>query len=278
MLMTKPGHRPLLLLSLLLALGGCGRAEKLSEPAAMDPRAPKEVRADSVPAPGGRQLAYKHELHLVLARDQLRAAHQQLLDSCAAVPTQGCVVMASSSNGGQWPGAEVRLRVRRDAMSGLRRQAEGLGELEHQSTTAEDLSGPLVDTTRRLAMKKSLRDSLIELRGRSQGQLDALLKVTEKLAEVQAEIEASEGQLAGLRGLLEMDQVRIQLQSKDAQQEQNPVARALHNFGRDLTQAAAAVISFVAWSLPWLLVLLTLPFVWRLAKRLWRLGRAQKTQ
>lgn len=284
MLMRKPGHRPVLLLSLLLALGGCGRAERISAPAAAEVAA-GAARYDLAPAPrsdsnratGRYLLAYKHELRIVLAREQLPAAQQRLLDACSAVADQGCVVMGSSANAGQWPAAEIRLRVRREAMAGLRKQAEGLGEVEHQSSTAEDLSGPLVDTTRRLAMKKSLRDSLLELRGRSQGQLDALLKVTEKLAEVQAEIEAGEGQLAGLRGLLEMDQVQIHLLSRDVQQGQNPVMRALRNFGQDLTLAVGAVISFVAMSLPWLLLLLALPFGWRAARRLWRLGRAQKT-
>lgn len=220
-----------------------------------------------------RQLSYSHQLEISLPPTELRSAYQRLLDACASSPENGCLVMNSTVSGTEWPQASVLMKIRRVAVAPLLTKAEGLGQVTSERTTAEDLGGPLVDTERRLAMKKSLRDSLMELRGRSRSELEPLLKVTEKLAEVQAEIEADEGQQAGLRARLEIDNFEVELRSVGMPDRPNEVISAVQDFGRDLSRGIASVIGFVAYALPWVALLLGMPFLWRFARKVWRWRR-----
>ena len=67
------------------------------------------------------------------------------------------------------------------------------GDVTHQSTSAEDLAGPLADQVKRLALLRDYRDRLEALRVKAASAIDSLIKVNHALAQVQAELEAAAG-------------------------------------------------------------------------------------
>ncbi|HEY4083559.1 MAG TPA: DUF4349 domain-containing protein [Burkholderiaceae bacterium] len=260
-------------LGLTVSLAACGQANKSAALEAVV-AAPRDARNFEKVAPEERLLSYSHTLALKLPSTKIKAAYESLLSHCQAVPEQGCVVTNSSISSDAWRHAETWMMIRRDAVAAFRTDAEALGTVVGKSTKAEDLTAPVADTNRRLAMKKALRDDLLVLRKQSNKDIQALLTVTQSLAQVQSEIEADEAAVAGLRTRVAMDELRVELQSENERPEgPNPVVAAFKDFGNDLARGAGAFISFVALSLPWLLLVAALPFIWRGLRRIWRFGR-----
>ena len=272
-----------LLAVVVLTISGCERAGRdargvfpkqalMVPPSGLVP--PPEVR---LPEAGGApaQLSYEHELSLELPSNQLKSAYQGLLETCRRLGAAVCVNLKSSLGSDELPMAELRFKVRRDRVDVLRQQASMAGEIVKQDTTAEDLAGAIVDVKRRLAMKIALRDDLLALRSRSRDNIDALLKVTEKLNEVQSEIEAATADQAGLQDRLDMDRLAVKLQSHfSPRSSASKLAEALNSFGSNVLDGVAGLISFVAVALPWLALLLALPLLFRLMRLVWRWTRA----
>lgn len=265
----------------VLAMAGCGREGR--DVSAVAPMAVKVAPPGFVPPPEIQvqepgatqsQLSYEHELVVELPKDQLKAAYQGLVDACRKLGDAACVNLKSSLGSDEFPRAELRLKVRRAEVAALRQQASATGKVVKQETTAEDLGGAIVDVKRRLAMKIALRDDLLALRTRSRDNIDALLKVTEKLSEVQSEIEAATADQAGYQDRLDMDRLTITLQSNFAPRSSTGrLADALGSFGANFLDGLSSLISFVAMALPWLALLLVLPVLLRLMRLVWRWTR-----
>lgn len=281
----KTGVRVCVLLAVMLAVSACGKKEELARLAAdrtavgaqKERMAPADV-AISATAPEltERLLSYKHQIAIEMPAAQIEPGLKALQAACQAVAEQGCLVMESSFRQSYVSQAHLVLSVRRRSVEALRTQAGGLGKLTIQSTEAEDVTGAVADGTRRMAMNKALRDDLLDLRKQSRGNIEALIKATEKLAEVQAEIESTEAELATLHKRVLMDQLTIDLTSNDAHVfENHPVKDAVHGFVDNLATGLGGLIMFLALALPWLLLVAALPFIWRGLRRIWKLGRRQ---
>ena len=270
------GGRWLVVLGVVASLAACERADQrvAASPAAVLSQRNTRPQLERQ-APAERLLSYSHSVVLKLPGAKMQAGYESLLSRCQAVPAQGCVVMDSSISSDHWRHAEVQMMIRRDAVAALRADVDGLGTVVAKATRAEDITGPVTDTGRRLAMKKALREDLLVLRKQSHSDIQALLTVTQSLAQVQSDIEAGEAALAHLQERVAMDAMKVELQPEEDERldAPNPVWAALRDFGSDLAKGAGAFITFVAWSLPWLLLIIALPFVWRGLRRIWRLGR-----
>ncbi|XHS76605.1 DUF4349 domain-containing protein [Burkholderiaceae bacterium UC74_6] len=274
-MMNKRFLGVMLAVVLALSTSACGRksesANAMGGPA--DAKLMADKRVLDASASTEPLLSYKHELQIQVPTGQLEPGLQALKQTCQAAAEHACIVMKASQIRGLH--AEIVMSVRRQAVEGLRLQAVGFGKLVSQSTLAEDMTGPITDVTRRLAMQKALREDLLELRKQSRGNIDALLKTTEKLAEVQASIEAAEGDLVTYRNRVAMDELRVGLDADHPsyQEERHPVQDALKNFVSNLADGLGALIQFLALAAPWLLLIAALPFVWRGLRRIWKLGR-----
>jgi len=259
------------MLMLAMSMSACGRKSEDAAAAQATQLVAEKRVLDA--APTEPLLSYKHDLEVVVPAVQLESGLQALTRACQSVAEHGCIVMKSSQMRGRR--AEIVMSVRRQAVDDLRVRAVGFGKLMSQGTQAEDMTGPITDVTRRLAMQKALREDLLELRKQSRGNIDTLLKTTEKLAEVQAGIEAAEGDLAHFRNRVAMDELRVGLSADhpNYQDERHPVLDALKQFGNNLAEGLGALIQFLALAAPWLLLIIALPFIWRGLRRIWKLGR-----
>ena len=274
-----------LVVAAFLALAGCSRGHGPYEAATVSlARSDKQavraapfvpVTADVAQAGASQsQLSYEHTLTVELPAAQVKPAYQGLVDACRKLGDAVCVNLKSSLSGDEYSTAELSFKVKRASVAAVIQQASAAGKVVKQETTAEDLGGAIFDVKRRLAMKIALREDLLALRTRSRDNIDALLKVTEKLDEVQSEIESATGEQGGYQDRLDMDRLTIELQSKYVQRSSGgTLVEALRSFGTNFVDGLAGLISFVASALPWLLLLLALPVLLRLMRLVWRWTR-----
>jgi hypothetical protein len=212
-------------------------------------------------------LAYEHSVAIELDGKLLPTRLREIESACAAGKPAECTVL------------EVSLRSRQDVYSGLikmRMAPQGVdstieaasqgGKLTSRSTEAEDLAQPIADTQQHLALMTTHRDRLAEIMKSKELKIEQLITVSKELATVQTQIDALGTQQAQLRRRVDTDLLTINLSPPDGayRSQETPVRDALGVFGSNFREAVSQVITFVAFVLPWLVILVPGLFVLRL--------------
>jgi hypothetical protein len=260
----------------LMVVSGCskqapenrfGLYDKLPAAAAL-----KEAKLAKEPS---AYLAYEHSLTVSTEENKVAALHEAAQAACREAAAEHCVILESRLGTGQ--NASSSLKIRAEA-AGIQKVIAALnehGEITDQSTSAEDLAAPIADTEKSLAMLKDYRSRLESLRGKASSDIDALIKVTHELAEVQSQIESAQGEHAHLMQRVQTQILQIQITSNSRPAFWRPISDAFGHFGRNLSEGIAMVVSSTAYLLPWLLMLATVAW---LGRKFWRwLKRDKKT-
>lgn len=255
-------NRFLFVLVLITALMGCDsqsdRASKMGySAAAMTGAADSKVAAtpESLESKN-KYLAFEHFITIDLSENQLEATHQKLLAACNADKQHNCTVLESNINAGDYPSANIRLRVNPEGVKSLTTLVTQSGKITTQSTRVEDLASPIIDSEKRIAMLTAHRDRLLALEEKAGNDIDALIKVSQELANTQASLEDITGQNQYLMQRVNMQIMNIQLVVENRLSFWKPIKQALDNFSNQLAYGVASVIRTVANFLPWLIVLL----------------------
>jgi hypothetical protein len=215
-------------------------------------------------------LATTRHVEMEVAAGAIASLFNATQAACDADTASQCVVLQSGlSNGQHNTGANLVLRA---APAGIARVMATLrvnGGLVSESAESQDLAAPIVDTERQLAMAREYRDSLLALRAKGSTDIKTMMSVNEELAKVQSTLESATGERAHLQQRIATETLTVSIAATgDSEREAlAPMGRSLRRFGADVGQAAASAITFVAYAIPWALVLL--PLAW-LARRLWR--------
>lgn len=241
----------------------------VAEHAAMP--APKEAPpADQ--AQRGKFLAYEHSATVDAAEAQVKPLLDKLVAACHADTANQCTLLASGLEGGRQASAHLRLRIKRPGVDKLLAMAAAGGELASRNTAAEDLEAPIRDNARRLDMLRSYRDKLLALEDKVGNNAEALIKLSRELASVQSELEAAAGIEARLMERVQLDLLNITIQSRSQRNFWSPVARAMGDFGSNLSEGVASTITGLAYLLPWALIILAVGAV---VRKLWRRARGK---
>lgn len=192
------------------------------------------------------------------------------LAACSDATAAACTLLASSIEAEPHASASLKFRARPDVIPKLVAAMGQHAELARRSTRAEDLSGPIADSARQLAMLDDYRTRLEALRSRAGNDIDALIKVNQALAEVQANYEAASGKRALLAQRVETEILGVSIRSDRHQSFWTPIGRALRDFGRHLAEGISTAITGLAYLIPWLVLLSILGWAGR---RLWRRRR-----
>lgn len=262
-------NRLLIACLLLVVVTGCSPKSE-SAPAGVLHKERAAV-ADPVRPPGAvaprRTLAYEHSLQIEIPEEKLAATHQAALAACREASADLCEVLDSRINTGKYASSSLRLRAKPNGIQKLIASIGKQGEITGQSTTTEDLAGPIQDVEKKLAMLTSYRAELEALRKRPGNDADALIKLTRELAQVQSEIEAADGTQANLVRRVETEILTINIQAERNKSFWQPISVAASDFGGSLSQGISSAITGVAYLLPWSFVLGLLFWVGR---KLWR--------
>lgn len=269
--------RPLIGLLLLGALAACSHKEDAggAQPSAPTSDVLADAKPDTATPVARRTLAYRHSLELEVAENQVTQVFEAGQAACRAMTAEQCTILnaqssgASSANGRNRETASATLTMRAlpPAIPRLRAAFATRGEIVRQSTSAEELSGPLEDGAKKMALLKNYRDKLEALSARAANDIDSLIKLNRELAEVQGELEAASGAQATLQRRVDTEVLEVTIGSQLRQSFWRPIGDAASTFGSTLSQGTASAITGAAWMLPWVLLLGV--FAW-VVRKLWR--------
>lgn len=250
----------------LVMLVGCSGRQDVTDHAQAP--ASRDSRANA-----SQQLAYEHAVDIDTAPDRVAALHAAGLAACREATAIACTLLESRIDGEPEASAHLKFRARPDVIPKLVASMARKAELARQSTRVVDLSGPIADSDRQLAMLEDYRSRLEALRSRAGNDVDALIKVNRELAEVQSSLEAANGKRAVLAQRVSTEILEVAIRSDRQRPFWTPIGRAFADFGSNLSQGISIAISGLAYLLPWLILLLLA--VWG-GRKLWRRRRAGK--
>jgi len=256
-------NRLLIACLLLVVIAGCSRHD---ESGPVKPAATSVARGGGTADSPRATLAYRHSIQIDTQESKVAAIHEAALAACREATADLCTVLESHLSTGQFASASLRLRAKPDGIrkvvAALSRQAA----ITDQSTSAEDLAGPIQDGEKQLAMLTAYRTDLEALRKRAGNDIDALIKLNHELAQVQSELEAANGRQAYLLQRVATETLDIAIHSDHSPSFWRPISAAASGFGGNLSQGIATAITALAYLLPWAFVIGLA--VW-IARKLW---------
>ncbi|AFU99512.2 DUF4349 domain-containing protein [Simiduia agarivorans] len=211
-------------------------------------------------------LAYEHRITVRLARESIEAGFNRLVDYCGQDRAHQCTVLHASVNTGDYARASLRMRLAPAGVEPLIAQAAETGDLNARAMDVEDLQTAVADNSKRMDMLIQYQSRLQALEKESAADVDALIRVAGELARVQSDIEYAQGEKAALMQRIQMDIVNISLEPERYGSFFEPIAEAASGFGENLSNAIAFAITGVAYSMPWLVLLIFL--IW-LVRKFW---------
>jgi hypothetical protein len=241
--------RHVIVVLLAIAIVGCTRQE-----------APAPSMAAGAPAQAGSAdpngyLAYAHTIAIRADDDKVAGLFDAAQAACRAAAEESCVILEASVHRGEGASASLRFRAKSEGIRKLVGVLSAGGEVTNHSTSAEDLAGPIADTEKQLAMLTDYRTRLEALRNRPSNDLEALMKLTRVLAEVQSQIETLSGSQAHLMKRVQTELLTVSINAWHDESFWSPIADSGRSFSGILSHAIAGLILAVAYLLPWALVL-----------------------
>ncbi len=205
-------------------------------------------------------LTYEHFVTLELANDALPMLYRKLSAVCKADEANACVVLNASLTTDGWSHAQLRIRAKADGINAVANAAVQGARVLSQETRVDDLAGPIADAGRRLEMLNLYKTKLMELDRKAGYDLDTLIRITNTIASVQADIEQITGEKARLTQRTATDILNITLNATPSPQLQitrsywAPIGHAIDDIIDGIPYAIASLIHILCWVLPVALV------------------------
>lgn len=215
----------------------------------------------------GGSFAHEHRININISNEDVSVAVQAIINSCEDDKVNECTLLASDVSAGDYSRGELRLRLSPEGIDPLIELAESYGSIISISTTVEDLTEVLADYETRLEMLIRYREQLQTLELRAENDIDSLIKVAEELTTVQSKIESLTGeQNHQIRRTL-TDIVNISFTTYSYTSFFGPISSSIRDFGEDLSEGIASVITGAAYVIPWLIFLF--PFLY-MVRKFWK--------
>jgi hypothetical protein len=261
-----------LLMCAILAAAGCDRASY--EPPMTDAdigQFPDSAMSESLMRASGISvqrernpyLAYEHSISIEVDEENLEASFLNTIAKCLGDKANGCEVHYSELRTGDYPSADIRVRIKKDGVEPLIRTAAENNKVSEQTMSTEDLAAPILDSEKRQKLLESYQKRLIELESQSAKDIDSLIKVASEIARVQSDLETAKGDNAHLLKRINMDMVSFHFHTDPQAAIVEPISTAMKSFARNLSEGIASIFTLIAFVLPWVLVLTGLFYAWR---------------
>ncbi|HEV3153259.1 MAG TPA: DUF4349 domain-containing protein [Candidatus Baltobacteraceae bacterium] len=147
--------------------------------------------------------------------------------------------------------AQMELRVPAGAFDRTMDEAARLGKVRERSSSAEDLTGDITDSSARLRNLRQTEADIRAIMDRS-GNVSQVMDAENQLSSVREQIETLESSIASMRGRVTYSTIDLDVQAEIAAQPVEPtaasqLANAWHGAVHALSQTAIALISLVLW-------------------------------
>lgn len=264
-----PRHLLVLLLSFAL-VAGCAKTAQPPASAAAGAQGPAK------PSEANRFLAYEHSIYLQADEDKIVPIFDAVQAACRDAVEESCAILEARVSSGDGASAALKIRATAGGIRKLIAVLSAQGDVASQSTTAEDLAGPIADTAKQIAMLTDYRTSLEALRNRPSNDLDALMRLTRELADVQSQIETLTGSQAGLMQRVQTELLNVSIGSHRSGSFWATIGDSASEFSEVLSEAIGAAIIAVAYLLPWAVLIGAIAWMTRAVLR-WRKRRRAAT-
>jgi hypothetical protein len=245
-----------------------------SAPMVMANAAEGAAMADAAPEATARTLAYHHNVTVEVADlAAIQSQFQAAQESCK--PPQCLLMNAALSANPDYPSANLSMRLVPSGVKEMVTRAAAGGTVVQQSTSAEDIGNQITDVDRRLAMAEDQFQRLQKLQDQTGGKLRDMVDLARELSQVQGTIESYRSSKERLAERVEMEVLDLNWQVPPQRAAAvNPLQQAWRSMGVTLAQSTAALISFVAGVMPWLLAFGLVFYILRGAMTgRWRVGK-----
>ena len=276
----------------LLVLAGCAKkapdaagpsspvAEAKPEAtAAAPPGAPNARQADvPPPAVAVAQLAYVFAYTFALPADRIEQTLDHDQQACTDAGPAVCQLIGSNLDRASEGVASAHLEVQATApwiakfRAGAEAEAKAAGgKLDGAQVQSEDLSRSLVDTEAAVRAKTALRDRLQDLLAQHSGKLSDVMDVEHELTQAQADLDATQSELAVMRTRVATSKLTITYNAAGLGAPNgpwSPLRAAAHGFLGNMAGVLAGLVALASVLLP--LVLVIGPLIWL---AVWLAGR-----
>jgi hypothetical protein len=227
-----------------------------------------------------RQIAYMYYYTLKSPTAQMEALFNAQKTACENAGPAVCFVTSSSLSGlaeGEYASGHLQMKASAAWIEAFR---TGLPDslkpysasIDSSTSTAEDLTTQIVDTSARLNSSKTLRDRMQKLLAERPGKLADLIEIERELARVQAEIDSTESILAAMRLRVAMSDLQVNYEPKFSAASESiwrPLGDAFSDFLPNVAGSLAGIVRFISETLLWIVFLggIIALVVWRWRKR-----------
>jgi len=259
----------LVLVSMVALVAGC--SDRSHAPASVGVAGQGEAKVSEA----NRFLAYEHSIYLQADEDKVVPIYEAAQAACREAVEESCAILEARVSSGDAASASLRFRAKAAGIRKLIAVLSAQGKIASQSTSAEDLAGPIADTAKQIAMLTDYRTSLEALRGRPSNDLDALMKLTRELADVQSQIETLSGSQAGLTQRVQTELLTVSINAHHRSSFFGTIADSAASFGDVLSSGIGAAIIAFAYLLPWAVFIGGIAWIVRAILRWRKRQRAQ---
>ena len=215
-----------------------------------------------------RFVAVRHKLEIVEAGSGLAKSIEVVVAFCGTLQCELLSSSVTNETAVLSPSGNIAARVAPQDLNKFLDFVGKQGKIAQHATESEDKTAAVVDVEAKLKNQTDFRDSLRRMLTRPGVSVADLLQIQEKLADAQAELDSEATQRKILAN--ETERVYVEIAFRAEQRTISPrgafasVGEALRNFGSDLGDSLAALITAVAAIIPWLIVII--PGLWFLIK------------
>lgn len=239
---------------LLVTVAGCAKTDGYSQADAAAEAAPAGLTGQAN-APGNF-LAYSHEATVRLEAAGIAERVAAVRTACMEGRHGTCTVLGEEQSSGQWPGGKLQLRAEPKAIEPLVAMAAQGGELSQRATEAEDLADAVRDNGLRQQRLRIQHERLSEFLARRDIKAEDLIALSNQLAQIETELQASEQEAAQQQRRLSTNLLTLRFESSQVTAESSELGEALRDSLSVLDASVAVLVTVVVATLPFLLVLL----------------------
>lgn len=252
--------------ALLVLVAGCGKDEKAA-PAG----APVAAEAQAPPAGlvnrNGSQLAYEQEVRVRLEAERIARNLAATRDACLGQRFGECTLLGEELGAGEHPRGSLVMRAAPAAVAGLAGTASQGGEIAQRSSRAEDLADAVRDNGLRRQRLELQHRKLSEILERRDLKPEDLFAITERMSQLEAELNAAEQEAAQQQRRIATNLLTIRFESDDITVASSRAGQALRGMTSTWDASVATLITVVGALLP---VALFVLLVWLAVRALRR--------
>lgn len=215
-------------------------------------------------------LAYEHSINITSTTESIEQDFKKAIAACITDKTNKCTLLESNLSSGSYASANIRLRIAPEGTTPLLSPIANLGEVSSQSTRTEDLSIAIADSEKRIAMLTNYQNQIIELQKQKNTDIKSAMEIAKEIAHIQTQLEETEGASQYLKTRVKMDIINIHFSTEYRDAFWPQIKDSLSEFGSELSESTAEVITATAYLIPWIILLylmfLLVRFIWKRRK------------